>query len=152
MKNNNLRHLYLAQLSSQIINIQDFTNRQNTSYINIVRKALGMTTRQLGHRLGISQQAVVELEKREKEGSVTLKTLAESARALKCRLVYKLVPEEPFEQIIENQIAEKASESIVYLSHHMDLEGQKTSDLYLKNQEDLQKQNLRSGKLSKIWE
>ena len=81
----------------------------------------------------------------------TYNSLSEAARALKCKFVYKLVPEEPLEQIIEKQLAKKAKESVAYLSHHMDLENQKTSSGYLSAQEVMQIQNLRSGKLSKIW-
>ena len=47
--------------------------------------ALGMTTAQYGKRLGVSQPRIVELEKSEQEGGVTLNTLQRAAEALGCR-------------------------------------------------------------------
>jgi transcriptional regulator with XRE-family HTH domain len=41
-----------------------------------------MSLRQLGERLQISQQSVKEIEEREVSGSITLKSLRETAEAL----------------------------------------------------------------------
>jgi predicted DNA-binding mobile mystery protein A len=69
--------------------------RPPQGWLRAVRDALGMTTAQLGRRLKVFQPRIVELEKSEVSGSVTLHTLQRAAEALGCRLVYALVPDEP---------------------------------------------------------
>lgn len=57
-----------------------------------VRLALGMSSKSLGHRLGISAQGVRKLEQAEADGSISLKTLARLAQGLDCEVHYILVP------------------------------------------------------------
>ena len=61
-------------------------------WLKAIREALGMTSKQVAHRLSLSQVAVINLEKREGDRSITLKSLEKSAHALNCRVVYFLVP------------------------------------------------------------
>jgi predicted DNA-binding mobile mystery protein A len=58
-----------------------------------VREALGMTTRQLGRRVGVSKTSVTAAERAEREGTITLATLRRYAEGLDCQLVYSLVPD-----------------------------------------------------------
>lgn len=58
----------------------------------LTREASFQTTRKIAKKMGISQQSYVNLEKREAEGTVTLKSLEHLARALDCDLIYALVP------------------------------------------------------------
>jgi predicted DNA-binding mobile mystery protein A len=51
-----------------------------------------MTGRQLADRMGVSQSAVAQLEQSEVNGLVRLNTLRRAAHALRCDLVYLLVP------------------------------------------------------------
>ena len=44
-----------------------------SGWIRSIRLSLGMTLQQLADKLSITKQSVYELEKREKEGSITLK-------------------------------------------------------------------------------
>src|ERR1700730_5919753 len=69
--------------------------RPSKGWIRAIRDALGMTSAQLAHRLGVSQPRIIELEKSEASGTVTLNTLQRAAEALGCRLVYALVPGQP---------------------------------------------------------
>ncbi len=69
-------------------------------WIRAIREALGMTTAQLGKRLGIRQASVVGLEKSEASKSITLETLERAAHALDCRLVYALVPRKPLAEVV----------------------------------------------------
>src|SRR3974390_577604 len=71
------------------------TQRPPKGWLRAVRDALGMTTKQLGQRLGVSQPRIVELEQSEVNGTVTLNTLQRAAEALGCRLVYALGPDQP---------------------------------------------------------
>lgn len=98
-----------------------------SGWLKAIRGALGITTRQLAARLGVEHSAVIQLEKREAEGKVALETLQKVARAMRCRLVYALVPEEPFsglESIMDNQAIEAARALISRVDHTMRLEQQ----------------------------
>lgn len=51
-----------------------------------------MTMQQLGNKLGISKQGVMDIERREKDGSITIKSLKEVARVMDMQLVYGFIP------------------------------------------------------------
>jgi len=53
-----------------------------TGWIKAIRTALGMSMQQLGNRLSITKQSVQDVERREKNGSITIKSLREAAEAL----------------------------------------------------------------------
>lgn len=63
-----------------------------TGWTKAIRTALGMSMQQLGNRLNVSKQGVMDMEKREKDGSITIKSLREIARAMDMQLVYGFVP------------------------------------------------------------
>jgi transcriptional regulator with XRE-family HTH domain len=52
---------------------------------------MGLSLKQLGKRLKITPQGTKEIERREKDGSLTLQRLWEVAAALDKQLVYGLV-------------------------------------------------------------
>jgi predicted DNA-binding mobile mystery protein A len=78
-------------------------------WVNAVRVALGMSTYELGRRMGITHSRVCQLELGEVEGSIRLSTLRRTAEALDCRLVHVLVPNEPLEQMVHRQALRKAA-------------------------------------------
>ena len=80
--------------------------RPPKGWLRAVRDALGMTTAQFGRRLGVSQPRIIELEKSEVSGSVTLNTLQRAAEALGCRLVYTLIPEKPLAETVRERAGE----------------------------------------------
>lgn len=51
-----------------------------------------MSFRQFGERLGLTPPSAESIEKREREGSITLKSLEEAGKALNMKLVYGFVP------------------------------------------------------------
>jgi predicted DNA-binding mobile mystery protein A len=99
----------------------------SAGWIKAIRQALGMTTAQLGRRIGVSQPRVVELEQAEADHSVTLKSLERAAEALGCRLVYALVPNEPLETRIQRQAEAVAHQHMTAAGHSMRLEDQGTA-------------------------
>src|SRR5579872_5927582 len=76
-------------------------------WVHSIRAALKMSLRQLGSRLNISAQSVKEIEEREANGSITLRSLREVANALDMKLVYGFVPKE---ESIEKMIEKRADE------------------------------------------
>lgn len=57
-----------------------------------VRLAMGMSSKALGDRLGMSAQGVRQLEQSEVDGSISLRTLSRLANGLDCEVRYMLVP------------------------------------------------------------
>jgi len=90
--------------------------RPPAGWVFAIRQALGMSLRQLGSRMGITPQSVMEIEKREVDGAVSLKVLRQFGRALNLKLVYGFIPEKgKLEDMIEvrvNEIISKASSSM----------------------------------------
>ena len=94
-----------------------------------IRTALKMSLRQLANRLKMSAQSVDELEKREANGSVTIKTLSEVANALDMKLVYGFVPQNvSIEKMIEDRANKMAREIVLRTSNTMKLEDQENSN------------------------
>ncbi len=91
-----------------------------------------MTLLQMGKRLGVSKQAVLDMEKREAEGSITLKALREVGQALDMQLVYGFVPNDgSLDALIEKKARELASQIVHRTSSSMVLEDQANSEYRL---------------------
>jgi predicted DNA-binding mobile mystery protein A len=96
-----------------------------TGWIFAIRKALGMSLRQLGIKMEITAQSVREIEEREKNGTVSLKVLKQFGKALDLKLIYGFVPKSgSLEDIIEKRANELAKEIVNRTSISMKLEEQ----------------------------
>jgi predicted DNA-binding mobile mystery protein A len=98
--------------------------RPSKGWIRAIRDALGMTSAQLAHRIGVSQPRVIELEKSEASGTVTLNTLQRAAEALGCRLVYALVPDKSLEETVLERANQLAQQKLTAVQQTMRLEDQ----------------------------
>ena len=130
----------------------DILARPPRGWIKAIREAFGMTSAQLGKRLGVSQPRVLGIEKAEVSGSITLDTLERAARALDCRLVYALVPRESLESLVEDRALELAKDRLRATSHSMALENQQVDET--DEQEHLERlvQRLLNQPGSVLWE
>jgi len=96
-----------------------------TGWIKAIRTAIGMSMEQLGNKLSISKQAIMDIERREKEGAITIKSLKEIARALDMQLVYGFVPNDgSLDALIEKRATELATKIVLRTSNTMKLEDQ----------------------------
>lgn len=120
------------------------------SWIRAVRDALGMTSKQLGNRLGVRQSAVTQLEKREESGAITVAHLRKAADALGCDLVYYFVPRMPLPEMIKSQAYAKAKEQVSRVSHSMNLEAQGIAAEERKIQIELLARELQHS--ARIWD
>jgi predicted DNA-binding mobile mystery protein A len=102
--------------------------RPPKGWLRAIRDALGMTTAQFARRLGVSQPRIIELEKSEVSGGVTLHTLQRAAEALGCRLVYALVPERPLAETVRDRADLVAGRQLASVEHTMRLEDQAVAD------------------------
>lgn len=93
-------------------------------WIRTIREALGMTMAQLGSRLGISPQSVLDLEQRETKETISVAKLREAAEALECELKIVFVPRGSLESTMRRQAVRKAHEERDRLIHTMRLEAQ----------------------------
>ncbi len=101
-----------------------------TGWLKAIRGALGINTRQLAARLGVRHAAILQFERREAQGKVSLETLQKVARAMRCQFIYAVVPEAPFaslESVMDAQAAEAARAMISRVDHTMRLEQQSLS-------------------------
>jgi predicted DNA-binding mobile mystery protein A len=123
--------LILNQLDAKMkrLNATSINELPPIGWIKATRLALGMSQEQLGRKLQITRQSVQELEKREKEGTITLKTLKEVANALDIQLVYGFIPNQgSLEALIEKKANELATRIVMRTSNTMKLEDQQNSD------------------------
>lgn len=93
-------------------------------WVKAIREALGITAAQLGQRLGVTQERALAIEKAEVGGAITLDSLQRAAQALGCRLVYALVPEKPFDEMVKDRAFVLASQRLKSTGHNMALEAQ----------------------------
>lgn len=93
-------------------------------WIRTIRQSLGMTMQQLGKRLGISPQSVLELERREHEETISVGRLRQAAEALNCDLRIVLLPRPSLEETVRRQALLKVREERNQLLHTMRLEAQ----------------------------
>ena len=97
-------------------------------WIRAIRDALGMTAEQLGRRIGIRQQSVIDIEASEARGTIQLKTLRRAAEALDCQLVYALVPRDTLAGRVDRRAVELAERQLGFVEHSMRLEDQGIRD------------------------
>ena len=125
-----MRKLQIDQLNQKMLEFEKVRSIKvsNQGWVHTIRTTLGMSLEQLGKKLSLTKASVGAIEKREAEGSITLKSLREAALALDMELVYGFVP---IEGTLHNHIERKAESlalKIVYrTSHSMKLEDQENS-------------------------
>jgi predicted DNA-binding mobile mystery protein A len=120
----------IRHLDKRVVALRPLARAQRPpkGWLRAIRDALGMTTVQLGKRLGVSQPRIVELEQSEVSGSVTLNTLQRAAEALGCRLVYALVPERPIGDTVRERAELVATRQANAVAQSMRLEDQEVTD------------------------
>ncbi len=128
-------------MSKQSLQLQQLNNKMSsfaalkqvaippTGWIKAIRTAIGMSMQQLGNKLTVSKQAILDIEKREKDGSITIKSLKEIARVLDMELVYGFVPKDgSLDALIDRKAKELATQIVLRTSTTMKLEDQGNSD------------------------
>lgn len=104
-----------------------------TGWVKAIRMSLGMSLQQLGNKLSITKQSVLDIERREQEGSATIKSLREVANALDMKLVYGFVPKDgSLDALVEKKAKQLASQIVMRTSNSMRLENQKNTEQRIK--------------------
>lgn len=124
------KSLQLQQLNSKMLGFAYLKQvaMPPTGWIKAIRTAMGMSMQQLGNKLNVSKQGVMDIEKREKEGSITIKSLREVARVMDMQFVYGFVPNAgSLEALIEKRATALATEIVMRTANTMKLEDQSNS-------------------------
>jgi predicted DNA-binding mobile mystery protein A len=104
--------------------------RPSKGWIRTIRQALGVSSGELGRRMGTSRQLPLQLEKGEAEDRITLKSLRAVANALDCDLVYAFVPRaDSMQELIEGRARAEAKNRVLGVEHSMALENQAVGSL-----------------------
>lgn len=144
------KSLQLKMLDKYLINIR-VCERPTDGWIRSIRKAIGMSTRQLAERIGITQQSAFRLEENELDYSISLNTLRRAAEALNCKLVYAIIPNEGcLEDIVKKQAYKKSIAIVEPVNHTMILESQGVGNLKEKIKETAQE--LSTELNYKLWD
>jgi predicted DNA-binding mobile mystery protein A len=149
------RRLILQQLDTKMTVLSPLGTipAPGTGWIKSIRTALHMTLEQLARKLDITLQSVREIETREQQGTITLKSLKEAADALDMKLVYALVPKDKtLAEIVEDKVSKKAQEIVNRTSNSMALEEQENEKSRLMQAFEEKKNELRNEMPKYLWD
>jgi len=149
-----LRDLALRQLDAilQPVAALRTLTRPEPGWAAAIRRALGLTTRQMAKRLGLSQSSYADAESNEAREAISLKQLRRIADALDCDLVYALLPRRPLTEMVDARAAELARRRVLGVAHSMALEEQAVSDELTDAQVAAAKAELLAGRWSRLWD
>lgn len=122
-------------------------------WVKSIRKTLNMSLRQLGNRLSVTPPSVRDIEIREQQGTVTLKTLSEAADALDMKLVYAFIPKDAsLEKMIERKAHDMALSIVQRTSLTMKLEDQENSQERLQQAVNEMTEQLQREMPKSLWD
>ncbi len=113
---------------SELRPLAEQATRPSRGWLRAVRDALGMTTAQLAKRIGVTQPRIIEMEKSEISGAISLHNLERAAEAMNCRVVYLFVPTEPLTHTVRARAAAIAEQQLAAVEQTMQLENQGVTD------------------------
>jgi predicted DNA-binding mobile mystery protein A len=123
------KKLIREQLDGKLDKLRPFSFiNLESGWIKAIREALGMSTAQLGKKVGIDQSRISRLENAEIENNLKLSSLKKIAEGLNMKFVYGFLPNDTLENIMYEQAKKIALERMKNVNHTMKLEGQELSD------------------------
>jgi predicted DNA-binding mobile mystery protein A len=111
-------------LDSRLAELRALPHPPPRGWIRAIREALGMSAADLGRRMGLSRQAVLQMERSEADGSIRLETLRRAAEALDATLSYALVPNASLDEQVDRRAREVAEREVDAVEQTMLLEDQ----------------------------
>ena len=127
--------------------------KPDNGWVNAIRVSIKMSLRQLGERLHITPQGVRDLEKREKEGAITINTLKEVGRVLDMDLVYGFISRHnSLEDMIEERAREIAEEVVLKTRQTMQLDNPRESEIDIKKAIQQKTYEISSKMPSNLWD
>lgn len=120
-------------------------------WIATIRDALTMSQESLGNRLGLTRQAVMQLEKSEQNDSITLRKLRAAAAAMDCELVVLMLPRSGLETMMEQRAETIADSELEQVRVTMALEAQEPSETYFASARKRLVQHLLVNETKQLW-
>ncbi len=151
IKTERLARKHLERRLAPLRKASDLT-RPGRGWVKAIREALGMTSTQLGRRIGVSQSRITRIEKDEVLDAVTLATLRRVAEGMNCTLVYALVPNEPLEDMLRARARAAADEQLARTHHTMKLENQALEGSDLEAERERLVEEMLAGDPRRFWE
>lgn len=147
-----MKTLVKAQIEKKLNDIKRFsdTTKGVSSWIRYIRKAYGMSIRQLAKQMELSKTAVHRLEKNEEAGAIKLSSLYKVAESLNCELVYAIVPRSNLSEALKAQALKKAYDVLKISHREMEMEDQAINQEELKIQAEILAEELL--KSNKLWD
>lgn len=137
----------------QVFSVLQNINMPIGGWVKAIRTTLGMSLEQLGHKLGITKQSVQSLEKREKEGNITINSLKEAAQAMDMQFVYALIPKDgSLEKLIERKAEILAKEIVMRTTQTMALEDQENAKKRIIEAIEERKRDIIENNPKMIWD
>lgn len=151
MKN---KFLSIKQLDQQLLTLKNngAMNMPLEGWVRSVRKALGMTIRQLAKRLRVNTSRVVKIEMSEPEGAVTLRTMQAVAEQLGCIFTYQFLPKTSLEELVRQRAISIASATMQRTAHSMGLESQSVEKKWSNEQMKEMSDELLEKSWRYLWE
>ncbi len=122
--------IILEQVNKKILPFESLMHIEvpENGWINATRQALNMSLKQLGQKMNMTPQAVRALEKREKAGTISLRSLRAAASAMDMKLVYGPAPQDgSLENLVDRKAGEIARTIVNRTSQSMLLEDQENT-------------------------
>ena len=127
--------------------------KPDNGWVNAIRVSIKMSLRQLGERLHITPQGVRDLEKREKEGAITINTLKEVGRVLDMDLVYGFISRHnSLEDMIEERAREIAEEVVLKTRQNVQLDNSRKYENDIKKAIQQKTYEISSKMPSNLWD
>jgi predicted DNA-binding mobile mystery protein A len=148
-----IQHQLRRQVNAAVA-AMPFSSVPPLGWLATVRKALGISGPAALKRAQISKAELYRIEKAERDGSLTLKTMRTMAQALGCELHYAVLPQNGMtvEQAIYQQARQQAEAILAITDTHMKLENQATSVQELERQVEQLTQQLVAELPTWLWE
>lgn len=144
--------LHQQQLDRRLKAFQTNSYPINGGWIRNLREALGMSLKQLSSRLKITPQSLLEIERAEVEGRITVTTLRKVAKALGAEVRIAVIPDRPLSEILRDQAKKVATKLVKQTQTQMSLEDQPNSEEFIKQEiENLTEELIRKAD-RRIWD
>jgi predicted DNA-binding mobile mystery protein A len=106
-------------------------------WVRAIRKSLGMSMKAFSHRIHFKDHSSVkELERNERDGTITLRTLKRAAEAMNADFVYAIVPRTRLRETVAARARQLAEQRLAPIVKSMALEEQGLSKEQIDQQLD----------------
>ncbi|SRR5581483_6613764 len=151
--NKRLSAIQVRQLEERLDKFRDLEQMRAPpdGWIRTLRQALGMTTEQMAARMGITRQAVLQLELAERRRTATWSSLRKAADAMDSEVVYAIVPRGSLHQVLMRQARRQAERQLRRIAHSMRLDSHVVTEDEMEHQVEELASHLAAERSRALW-